>query len=79
MDAQGMQSGVLVGQLHDPMQDAATGAREDGNINVFPTDKRIHAQNRVTVIPFAINGVATVGEMRPGFVGEVFEVWLVGI
>ena len=61
------------------MQNAATGARKHRNINVFPALKRIHAEYRIAVIPFAVNGVAPISVMRPGFIREVFEVGLVRI
>ena len=61
------------------MQNAATGARELGYIDIFPTDKGIHTQNGVAMISLAINRVASIGKMGPGLICQVFKVRLVGI
>ena len=74
-----MQAGIFMWQFNDTVQDAATGARKYGDINIFPTGKRVHAQYCVAMIALAIDGVAPVCEMRPCFICQIFKVRLVGI
>src|SRR5210317_11435 len=79
MHTEGMQANILMGYFDDAMQNAATGAREYRDINIFPTGKGVHTENGVAVITLAVNGIAAVGEVWPGLVGQVFKMGLVGI
>lgn len=49
-----------------------------GNIDVLPRSERMLAQDRVAVVAAGVDRVLSISEMRPDFVGQEFELRLIG-
>lgn len=59
------------------MQKTAAGRSHVGDIDVFPSDERVFAEDGIAVVAGFIDGVLAIGVMLPDLVGEKFELTVI--